>query len=65
MEKLVGEHCPARGKGALVLKLAQIMQFRAKTLGNERVIHRALCNDDVKGEYDVNDPIRKLSDHMR
>lgn len=34
----------------LVLKLAHIMQFMVETLGNERVMHRDLCNDDVKGE---------------
>lgn len=53
MEKAIGERYLARGQGAFVLKLTQMMQFKAKTLGNKRVVHQPLCNDDVKGEQDV------------
>lgn len=38
------------GQGALVLKLAQMMQFQVETFGNERGMLRALCTDDDKGE---------------
>ena len=50
MDQPVGECCLVRGLGALVLKLAQMMWLRVETVGNERVMHRALCNDDVKIE---------------
>lgn len=50
MEQPLGEKFVVIGQGALVLKLAQVMQFREETLQNERVMHRALCNDDLKGE---------------
>lgn len=50
VEQPVGEHRPTRGQGVLILKLAQMVQFMAETVGNERVRHRDFCNDDVKGE---------------
>lgn len=50
MEKLIGEGSPTRGHVVLVLKLAHMTQFREKTMGNGRVMHTDLCNDDVKGE---------------
>jgi len=50
LEHPVGECCPTTGQGVLVLKLAHMIQFREEIVGNDRVMHWALCNDDVKGE---------------
>ena len=65
MEQHVGENNPIGGQGALVLKLAQMMQFKEETLRNERFMHRDLCNVDEKAKKDVNDPIQRLIDKMR
>lgn len=64
MEQPAGEHIPVSLQGALVLKLGQMKQSRAQTLGNERYMHRYLCKMMTRGNKMLIDPIRRVIDQM-
>ena len=64
MEQPASERTPTGLQGALLLKLAQMMQFRLEILGNERYMLRDLCNMVTMGNMMLIDPIRRLTDWM-
>jgi len=64
MEKHVAECTPVHLQGELVLKLAQMMQFRDEILENERYILRDLCKMVIKGNRIFIDPIRRLTNQI-
>ena len=64
MQKPAIECTPIGLQGALVLKLAYMMQFEAKILGNERYLLRDLCKMVKGGNKMLIDPLRRLTDQM-
>ena len=64
MQQPVGDHTLVRIHGALVLKLAQMMHLRAKIMGDEGNMFRALCKMVTRGNRRLIDPIRRLTDRM-
>jgi len=50
LEKHVGDHTPVGIQGALVLKLAQMMQFWVEILRDEGNMLTALCKMVTKGK---------------
>jgi len=64
MEQSIGELTPVGIYGALVLKLAYMMQFRAEILGDEGNMLRDLCKMVTRGNMILIDPITRLTDRM-
>ena len=61
VEQLVGDRTLVGLQGALVLKLAQMMQFRVKIFGDERYMLRYFYKMMTRGNKMLIDPIRSLT----
>ena len=64
MEQPVGDRTQVGIHRALVLKLAQMMQFRDEILGDEGNMLRDLCKMVKRGNRMFIDPIRRITDRM-